>query len=117
MPPARVSFIHICASAGFFEALRQRTTPVEYAAVTLAANLPSRTALQTRACRVASPDGGIVVGAALVVGLEPGGDFAEAIEVGAAVDVAAEVGEEEAVGLFLFGDGVVLAARARRRGR
>ena len=76
--------------------------------MTLAANFPSSTALQTRPCRAASPDGRVVVGAPLVVGLEPGGDLAEAVEIRAAADVAAEVGEEEAVRLFLFGDGVVL---------
>ena len=34
--------------------------------------------------------------------------LAEPVEIGAAADVAAEVGEEKAVGLFFFGDGVVL---------
>src|SRR3984957_15072080 len=52
MPLARVSFNHILASAGFFERLRQPGEPVEYAAVTLAANLPSSTALHTRPCRL-----------------------------------------------------------------
>ena len=44
----------------------------------------------------------------MIVGLEPGSDLAEAVEIGAAADVATEVGEEEAVRLFLFGYGVVL---------
>ena len=52
MPLASVSFNHILASAGFLEPLRQRTMPVEYAAVTLAENLPSSTALQARPCSV-----------------------------------------------------------------
>jgi len=56
----------------------------------------------------ASPNCGIVVGAALIVTLKPGGDFCEPVEVGAGVDVAAEIGEEKTVGLFFFGDGVVL---------
>ena len=60
------------------------------------------------ALQAASPDRRIIVGAALIVGLEPDCGFAEAIEVGAAADIAAEVCEEEAVGLLLFGDGVVL---------
>ena len=76
--------------------------------MTLAANFPSMHGVADAALQAASPDGGIVVGAALVVGLEPGGDLAETIEIWAAADIAAEVGEEEAVRLFLFGDGVVL---------
>src|ERR1700679_2875570 len=52
MPLARVSLSHILASAGFFDALRQPGEPVEYAAVTLVANLPSSTALQTLPCRL-----------------------------------------------------------------
>ena len=55
----------------------------------------------------ASPDGRVLVGAPLVVALEPLREFAEAVEVGSGMHVAAEVGEEEAVGLFLLGDGVV----------
>src|ERR1035437_5105866 len=52
MPLASDSLSHILISAGFFEALRQPGFPVEYPAVTLAANLPSSTALQTRPCRL-----------------------------------------------------------------
>src|SRR6202041_960896 len=54
-----------------------------------------------------SPNGGIVVRATLIVTLEPCGDLCKPVKIGAGVDVAAEVGEEEAVGLFFFGDGVV----------
>src|SRR5580704_6690743 len=61
------------------------------------------------ALQAASPDGWIVRGAALIVGLEPDCGFAEAIEVGAAADVATKVCEVKAVGLLFFGDGVVLA--------
>src|ERR1700721_384513 len=49
MPPASDSWSHILVSSGLFEALRHRTRPVEYAALTLAANLPSSTELHTRA--------------------------------------------------------------------
>lgn len=49
-----------------------------------------------------SPDGWIVIGTALVVTLEPGGDFCEPVEVGAGVDVAAEVSEVKTVGLFFW---------------
>src|SRR6266567_1725306 len=52
MPLARDSFSHILASAAFFETLRHPGVPVEYAAVTLVANLPSSTALQTRPWRL-----------------------------------------------------------------
>src|ERR1700733_7188526 len=50
MPLAWVSQSHIVASAGDFDAFRQRMGPVEYEPVTFAAVLPSRTALQTRPC-------------------------------------------------------------------
>src|ERR1035441_1173409 len=52
MPEADVSHIHILASSGLFDALRHTTPPVEYAAVTLVANLPSMMALHTRPCRL-----------------------------------------------------------------
>src|SRR5437764_1481779 len=52
MPLATVSFSHMRASAGFFEALRQPGWLLEYAAVTFAANFPSNTALHTRPCRL-----------------------------------------------------------------
>src|ERR1700751_960141 len=74
----------------------------------LAANLPSSTVLQTRALQGSSPDSGIVIRAALVVSLKPDRRFAEAVEVGARMDIAAEVGAVEAVGPLLFFDGIVL---------
>ena len=57
--------------------------------------------------QTASPDRGVVGGAALIVGLEPDRGFAEPIEIGTAADVATQVGEEKTVGLLFFGDGVV----------
>jgi hypothetical protein len=51
MPPASASFIHIFASAGFLEPLRQRTIPVEYAAAE-GRKLAVGTALQARLCSV-----------------------------------------------------------------
>jgi hypothetical protein len=59
------------------------------------------------ALQAAAPNGGLFPGATLVVGLKPGGGFAQAVEVGAAAHVSAGVGEEEAVGLLLFGERVV----------
>ena len=59
------------------------------------------------ALQAAAPDGGLFPGAALVVGLKPGSGFAQAVQVGATAHVAAGVGEEEAVGLLLFGERVV----------
>src|SRR6185437_9908488 len=52
MPLASVSFSHMRASSALFDKLRHPGDPVEYAAVTLAANFPSRTELQTRPCRL-----------------------------------------------------------------
>src|SRR5215467_7598660 len=59
------------------------------------------------ALQAASPDRGIIRGAALIVGLEPDCGFSEAIEVGAAANIATKICEVEAVGFLFFGDGVV----------
>src|SRR6185369_16217509 len=60
------------------------------------------------ALQTASPDRGILRGAALVVGLEPNCGFAEAIEIGPAADIATQVCEVKAAGRLFLGDGVVL---------
>src|SRR5437660_11022110 len=52
MPLASVSSIHICASSGDFDALRQRMVPVDQAAVTLVLVLPFMIELHTRPCMV-----------------------------------------------------------------
>src|SRR5437870_4653779 len=50
MPEARVSFIHMRASAADLWTLRHRTAPVDQAPVTFVAILPDCTAAQTRPC-------------------------------------------------------------------
>ena len=117
MPLATVSFNHILASAGFFEALRQVTAAGRVSGSDVRREFSVQHGIADAALQAASPDRRIIIGAALIVGLEPGSDFAEAIEIGAAADIATKVGEEKAVRLFLFGDGVVLLPELEERGR
>ena len=63
----------------------------------------------------ASPDGGVVVGAALVVALKPGGDLTETGKIRTGMNIAAEVREVKAVGLLLFGDGIYFCHSSKRR--
>ena len=61
----------------------------------------------------ASPNRWIFIRAALVVGLKPCGDLAQAVEIRACVNIAAKVRKEETVRLFLFGDSVVLVPKLK----
>src|ERR1041385_3530035 len=60
------------------------------------------------ALQAATPDRGIIEGAALIIGLKPDSNLAEAIEVRSAADIAAKIGKVKGIGVLFFGDSVVL---------
>ena len=70
MPLASVSLSHMLASSGFLETLRQRTIAGGVSGGYVGGELAVEHGVADAALQAASPDGGIVVGAALVVGLE-----------------------------------------------
>ena len=79
----------------------------------IARKLPVHDGGADAALQAASPHCWVVGGSALIVGLEPYCGLAELIEIGAAADVASKVGEEKAIGLFLFRDRVVLVPQLK----
>ncbi len=97
---------------GCFGGILRRISPTDRPGRVSGGNVGGKFSVHHRAAhaalQAASPDGGILRDAALIVGLEPHRGFAEAIEVGAAADISAKVCEVEAVGLLFFGDRVVL---------
>ena len=108
MPLATVSFSHIVGLGGILRGVAPGHRAGRVCGCDVGGEFSVQHGIADAALQAASPDRRVVIGAPLIVGLEPGSDLAEAVEIGAAADVAAEVGEEEAVRLFLFGDGVVL---------
>ena len=99
MPPARVSFSHMMASAGVLGAVAPFDGAGGIGAGDVGGKFSVQHGIADPALQCASPDGRVVIGAPLIVGLEPCGDLAEAVEIGTAANVAAEVAEEEAVRL------------------
>ena len=70
-------------------------------------HLPFLDGVGDAALQRAEPDGFVLAAAALIVALKPIAEFAETIEIHRGARAAAGICEEEAVGLFLFGERVV----------